>query len=101
MMTKALIIVATLLGIGFAVQSFRASHLRSAYLDARQEVALAHASLAHAAEVAKVHRAHIERMKEQANRAAEQGRVLQELEGRDAPLSDTLRDAADIMFGPR
>lgn len=97
-MTRVLLALCAALALGLAWQSYRASHLRSAYLDEKQDAEEARAELELAAEAAAVHRAHIARMQKEATRASDQSRALQTLEGRDAPLDDTLRDAAGILW---
>lgn len=72
------------------------AHATSAML--ARDLAEARAIAAQQAEAAAVHRAHLDRMQREADQWAALGRELQEMEGRDAPLSDHLRAVAGRLW---
>ncbi|WP_422049926.1 hypothetical protein [Shimia sp.] len=58
----------------------------------------AEASLERAEEAAAVHRAHLARAADQERAFQEIRNELQQMEGRDAPLSDLLRSTSDRLY---
>lgn len=66
---------------------------------ARIELATARAALEQAAEAARVHRAYLEKAEEERGRWEALALDLQNMEGRDAPLSDLLGATAERLYG--
>lgn len=67
----------------------------------RLQISQAQASLAHAEEVARVHRAYLQQAEAKAERWEKLANELRTMEGRDAPLSLFLRSAAERLYGER
>jgi hypothetical protein len=71
---------------------------RSELATITRDLADARAIQAQAEEAAAVHRAHVARMQRETEAWADLTRNLQEMEGRDAPLSDHLRAVAGRLW---
>jgi biopolymer transport protein ExbB/TolQ len=77
------------------------SRLRAELATLRADLAAAHGALEQAAETARVHRAHLEHAAEKERAWVTLSNDLQDMEGRDAPLSPLLSATADRLFGTR
>ena len=72
--------------------------LRSELAALRSDLAAAQATLEQAAETARIHRAHLGRAAEAARSWVALSNDLQQMEGRDAPLSPLLVATAERLF---
>lgn len=99
-MTRLPIVLAIVSALGGAVLWQRATiaDLTAENAAVTRDLAVERAYRAQAEEAAAVHRAHIKRLEREAVEWAELTRDLQSMEGRDAPLSDHMRDAAGRVW---
>ena len=74
------------------------TRLRGELAAVQTDLASAQATLEQAAETARIHRAHLGRAAEAARSWVALSNDLQQMEGRDAPLSPLLSDTADRLF---
>ena len=98
-----LIMVLALAGVsGMAVlltlSQSRAAALKNANAELTYSLASAKASLAQAAEAARVHRIYLDQQEADAKAWAALARDLQSLEGQNAPLSPLLGTTAERLF---
>jgi len=82
--------------IGAAFQD--RTRLRAELADTLSDLEIAQASLQQAAETARIHRAHLDRTANEARAWVALSNELQNMEGRDAPLSPLLSATADRLF---
>jgi len=75
------------------------TRLRGELAAVRSDLAAAQATLEQAAETASIHRAHLERAANEARGWVALSNDLQQMEGRDAPLSPLLAATAERLFG--
>ncbi|MEP2717654.1 hypothetical protein [Pseudophaeobacter sp.] len=73
--------------------------LRRALATQQLQLRTAEQRLQQAAQAARIHRAHLARAAEEARHGAQLSHELDQLEGRDAPLSPVLRHTAERLFG--
>ncbi len=73
--------------------------LQSELRSTRADLAGARAALASAEEAARVHRAYLDRAEREREQWEALARDLQDMEGRDAPLSPLLGATAERLFG--
>lgn len=74
------------------------TRLRSELLQSQTRLTQAHAALERAADVARIHRAHLSRAANETRRWSDLFHELQLMEGRDAPLSPLLGATAERLF---
>ncbi|MFC4217183.1 hypothetical protein ACFP4H_11845 [Pseudophaeobacter arcticus] len=74
------------------------THLRAELAATQADLATAQASLQQAAETARIHRAHLDRAADEARAWVALSNDLQQMEGRDAPLSPLLAATAGRLF---
>lgn len=74
------------------------NRLRAELAATQADLATAQASLQQAAETARIHRAHLDRAADEARAWVALSNHLQQMEGRDAPLSPLLAATADRLF---
>ncbi|MFC4215969.1 hypothetical protein ACFP4H_22415 [Pseudophaeobacter arcticus] len=74
------------------------TRLRAELATARSDLATARATLEKAAETARIHRAHLARAADEARQWSALSNDLQQMEGRDAPLSPLLAATARRLF---
>lgn len=98
-----LVLVAVLAGVVWTVgDAFNdRTRLRGELAAVRSDLAAAQATLEQAAETARIHRAHLDRAAEDARTWVALSNDLQQLEGRDAPLSSLLGATAQRLYGPQ
>lgn len=72
--------------------------LRADLARAQRDLSTARASLARAQEAARIHRAHLARAADEARRWSDLSNDLQQMEGRDAPLSPLLAATAQRLY---
>ncbi|WP_417714356.1 hypothetical protein [Pseudophaeobacter arcticus] len=98
-----LALVAMLAGVVWTVASaFQdRSRLRADLAATQADLATAQASLQQAAETARIHRAHLDRAADEARAWVALSHDLQQMEGRDAPLSPLLSATAGRLFSTR
>ncbi len=96
----AFALAAALAGAGWlVVDAFRdRTQLRTELSAAQADLANAKAALLQAAETARIHRAHLNRAAEEARGWVALSNELQQMGGRDAPLSPLLAATADRLF---
>ena len=82
--------------IGAAFQD--RTRLRAELAATQVDLATAQATLQQAAETARIHRAHLDRAADEARAWVALSDDLQNMEGRDAPLSPLLSATADRLF---
>ncbi|WP_172684879.1 hypothetical protein, partial [Phaeobacter sp. 11ANDIMAR09] len=75
------------------------TRLRAELKEAQADLATARATLEQAAETARIHRDHLSRAEKEARAWVALSNDLQQMEGRDAPLSPLLSATADGLFG--
>lgn len=75
------------------------AQLRADLLAVQQDLGTARAQLLQAAETAQIHRAHLDRAADEARAWTALSNDLQNMEGRNAPLSPLLAATADRLFG--
>jgi hypothetical protein len=93
-------LVAVLAGVVWTVaDAFQdRARLRADLAATRSDLATAQASLHQAAETARIHRAHLDRAADEARAWVALSDDLQNMEGRDAPLSPLLGATAQRLF---
>ncbi|MEP1494398.1 hypothetical protein [Pseudophaeobacter sp.] len=74
------------------------TRLRGELAAVQSDLATAQASLQQAAETARIHRAHLDRAADEARQWSALSNDLQNMEGRDAPLSPLLAATAGRLF---
>ncbi|MEQ3677343.1 hypothetical protein [Pseudophaeobacter sp.] len=74
------------------------TRLRGELAATQADLATAQASLQQAAETARIHRAHLDRAADEARQWSALSNELQNMEGRDAPLSPLLAATAGRLF---
>jgi hypothetical protein len=96
-------LVAVLAGVVWTVaDAFQdRSRLRVELAASQADLATAQASLQQAAETARIHRAHLDRAADEARAWVALSDDLQNMEGRDAPLSPLLAATAGRLFSTR
>lgn len=96
----ALALVGGLAGaILFITDAFRdRAQLRTDLAAVKKDLSSAKAELAQAAETAQIHRAHLDRAANEARQWQAISNDLQQMGGRDAPLSPLLAATADRLF---
>lgn len=96
----ALTLALVLVGAGWWLVDvlFERSRLRSELRQTQTRLTQAHAALERAADVARIHRAHLSRAANETRRWSDLFNELQLMEGRDAPLSPLLGATAERLF---
>ncbi|MCD9148529.1 hypothetical protein [Pseudophaeobacter flagellatus] len=74
------------------------ARLRADLAATRSDLTRAQATLQQAAETARIHRAHLDRAADEARQWSALSNDLQQMEGRDAPLSPLLAATAQRLF---
>lgn len=98
MIAKAALGIALALALALSWALWSRSSLKADNATLRASLDASMAALNQREEAAAVLRAHVERLEQSNRERGERLRELQQLEGRDAPLSDHLRDAAGILW---
>lgn len=97
-MTKVLLSIALALALALAWAVWDRSRVVAAKERLEGEVRALTASLEQASEARAVHRAHIERMEQDADEREALLTTLRQMEGLDAPLPDAMRDAGRVLW---
>ncbi|GAA6196711.1 hypothetical protein NBRC116598_21550 [Pseudophaeobacter arcticus] len=77
------------------------TRLRGELAAVQSDLAAAQATLEQAAETARIHRDHLSRAAKEARAWVALSNDLQQMEGRDAPLSSLLGATAQRLYGPQ
>lgn len=90
---RLLILASVITTLGLTAWAYRAQYVR-----ASEKLSAAEAKIEGYEEAARVHTRYVEKLQEQIEAFDVVARELEELEGRDAPLSDHLRRAAGKLW---